>query len=215
MATVLRDRATGWPEHVICSTDPEALAAILLPHVNLAIWDRAPMPPVPDAETLAEIDDITLTAEAARALPTVAEAMADAGYPEAMIGPLASDIAAHAERLSELLDRDTVAIRLEIVETDACRRFHSDYVTARLILTYSGPGTQWLDNADAARLREGVAAEALNPRALAPGQIALFKGREWSATSAIVHRSPPIAGTGQRRLVLVIDPAPDAPVPHA
>lgn len=215
MATILRDGATGWPEHVVCSTGPEALAAILLPHVNLAIWDRAAMPAVPDAEMLAEIEDITLTVEAARALPTMTDAMVAAGYPEAFIAPLANDIAAHAERLAQLLDRDTLAIRLEVVETDACRRFHSDYVTARLILTYAGPGTQWLDNADAARLCEGVAAEALEPRALAPGQIALFKGREWSATGAIVHRSPPIAGTGQRRLVLVIDPAADAPVPHA
>ena len=38
---------------------------------------------------------------------------------------------------------------LEVVRTDSCRKFHADYVTARLITTYLGEGTQWLDEADA------------------------------------------------------------------
>jgi hypothetical protein len=43
-------------------------------------------------------------------------------------------------------------------------------------------------------------------RQLLAGEVALFKGRLLT-DSPIIHRSPPIAGTGQRRLVLVINPA--------
>jgi hypothetical protein len=43
-----------------------------------------------------------------------------------------------------------------------------------------------------------------------PGQVGLFKGRLAVAEPAVLHRSPPIAGTGQRRLLLVLDPCDGA-----
>ena len=48
------------------------------------------------------------------------------------------------------------------------------------------------------------------PRSLAPGAVGLFKGRILAGEQAIVHRSPPIAGTGEARLLLVIDSPPPA-----
>jgi hypothetical protein len=35
----------------------------------------------------------------------------------------------------------------------------------------------------------------------------MFKGHGWAPEAPIIHRSPPIAGTGQQRLVLVLNPA--------
>lgn len=214
MATALLNPELTWPEHAARSADPDALSAILMPGINLAIWERKVAPEVPDVKTLAEINDISLTAEADQVGAAMILALKEAGYPAEVIGPLTADIAAHANRLAQLLVCDTLAIRLEVIETDACRRFHADYVSARLILTYVGPGTQWLDNVAAIRLRNGAAVETLDVRNVSAGQIALFKGRKWSPDGAIVHRSPPIADTGQRRLVLVIDPVLDAQIPH-
>ena len=214
MATALLNPELTWPEHAARSADPDALSAILMPGISLAIWERKVAPEVPDVKTLAEINDISLTAEADQVGAAMILALKEAGYPAEVIGPLTADIAAHANRLAQLLVCDTLAIRLEVIETDACRRFHADYVSVRLILTYVGPGTQWLDNVAAIRLRNGAVVETLDVRNVSAGQIALFKGRKWSPDGAIVHRSPPIADTGQRRLVLVIDPAPDAQIPH-
>ena len=214
MATALLNPELTWPEHAARSADLDALSAILMPGINLAIWERKVAPEVPDVKTLAEINDISLTAEADQVGAAMILALKEAGYPAEVIGPLTADIAAHANRLAQLLVCDTLAIRLEVIETDACRRFHADYVSVRLILTYVGPGTQWLDNVAAIRLRNGAAVETLDVRNVLAGQIALFKGRKWSPDGAIVHRSPPIADTGQRRLVLVIDPALDAQIPH-
>jgi len=214
MATALLNPELTWPEHAARSADPDALSAILMPGINLAIWERKVAPKVPDVKTLAEINDISLTAEADQVGAAMILALKEAGYPAEVIGPLTADIAAHANRLAQLLVCETLAIRLEVIETDACRRFHADYVSVRLILTYVGPGTQWLDNVAAIRLRNGAAVETLDVRNVSAGQIALFKGRKWSPDGAIVHRSPPIADTGQRRLVLVIDPALDAQIPH-
>jgi hypothetical protein len=99
-----------------------------------------------------------------------------------------------------------VDLRLEIVTGDACHKFHADYVPLRLITSYSGPGSQWISNEDAAALAQGVSADQLEVRQILAGEVALFKGRLLT-DSPIIHRSPPIAGTGQRRLVLVINPA--------
>jgi hypothetical protein len=41
---------------------------------------------------------------------------------------------------------------------------------------------------------------------MAAGDVGLFKGRHWTEAPAI-HRSPPIAETGETRLLLVLDPA--------
>jgi hypothetical protein len=113
-----------------------------------------------------------------------------------------------AARLGELfcaaMDLAKLELRLEVVRTDSCRKFHADYVTARLITTYVGEGTDWLDENDAARVAAGETPRHINR--LAPFDIGLFKGKLATERPAI-HRSPPIAGTGAARLLLVLNPA--------
>lgn len=99
---------------------------------------------------------------------------------------------------------ETVRLRLEVVENDACRKFHADYVTVRTITTYVGPGTQWIE---AAKLSIGRMPEMSEIRQTETGDVTIFKGRLWQESPAILHRSPPIAGTGEQRLVLVVDTA--------
>ncbi len=86
-------------------------------------------------------------------------------------------------------------LRLEVVETDACRRFHADFVTYRLLTTYCGAATQWV------RSTQPETIETLRA-----GDVAIFNGRVLLEEPTILHRSPPIAGTGETRLLLVIDP---------
>lgn len=84
-------------------------------------------------------------------------------------------------------------------------RFHADYVRARTITTYVGQGTQWID---AARKIGDTPPDDDGIRRIETGAVAVFEGRLWLANPAVLHRSPPIAGSGERRLVLVIDPPP-------
>ena len=116
--------------------------------------------------------------------------------------PLVDDILANARRFAALLSVATVKVRLEQVTTDACRLLHSDYVDVRLIKTYAGPGTDYAPDPDTPAVLER----------LATGATGLFAGRDFPGDghTACLHRSPPINGTGIRRLVLVIDRAPAA-----
>lgn len=194
----------AWPGHARIAARGQALDAILADPVNLAVWQRSDAPVI-DVGGLDTVEDIAVVVPAG-AGAAISDALAAAGYDDALAVLLAHDIGELAGRFAALLRIERVAIRLEVVETDACRRFHADYVAVRLICTYTGPGTQWLANDDAAALAPGAEPPAATIRSIATGDVALFKGRDRSDTP-IVHRSPPIVGTGARRLVLVIDPA--------
>ena len=182
---------------VTVATTADGLAGIADPATALAIWQR-PLPPLLrdalaglDCDT---VDDIALDAVDAR-LDTVLRA---AGYPEAIVTPLAADIGLLLDRHAELTNSNRPALRLEVVETDACRRFHADYVTLRLLCTYIGPGTQWHRTATPDAIEQ-----------VPTGAVALFKGRLLLDPPLLLHRSPPIEATGGRRLMLVIDPGHD------
>jgi len=198
------------PSHVRIGDGIGDLCAIRSEGINLAIWQRGYPVASIDTDGLEAVDDLAVVRPVDRLAMILPADLQAAGYPVAIADLLGADMTMLARAFAKIVGAARVAIRLDVVETDACRRFHADYVTARLICTYIGPGTQWLDAADAAALGEGVAVGRLTICSLSTGDVGIFKGRTWSPDAPIVHRSPPIVATGERRLLLVIDPAPDA-----
>ncbi|MBI1383499.1 MAG: DUF1826 domain-containing protein [Rhizobiales bacterium] len=94
-------------------------------------------------------------------------------------------------------------VRCEAVLDDACRRFHVDVTRARLVTTYLGPGTQWVGSAEAPEAlwrQERYRGPICEMPRFAVG---LFSGSQLRE-EALVHRSPPIRGTGQFRLFFCI-----------
>jgi hypothetical protein len=188
------------------SDKPDVLAEIRDADCNLAIWERAPLAEFAPL-THGTPQDLRFTCDAA-ALPALLGAgLAQHGYggTPALHRALIADAALLAERFCAAMELATFELRLEVVRTDSCRKFHADYVTARLITTYVGEGTDWLDEADAARVAAGQQPERIHR--LAPFDVGLFKGKLASDHPAI-HRSPPISETeGGARLLLVLNPA--------
>lgn len=182
-------------------TEPQLLLAapetdwslVLGPSVPVLVVER--MPPVDQAAALAAVTG------------ALAGAWRFAGSPAAVFAALprlpvalAADIHDLARRFAALTGRSTARVRLEAVDGDSCRKFHADYTDLRLVTSYAGPGTD---------IRTTTAEEAPVHR-LRAGDIALFKGRLFPGEPPVLlHRSPPIEGTGERRVVLVLD-TPDA-----
>ncbi len=190
----------------VCITESvDGLDSIHAPDCAAVIWAR------PDCTTLTEwltalpSDRLPQTRQILRpdALPDVLHDIC-AGLPDA---PerflLVESIATLAESFAHVIRAPWLRLRLEVVTGNACRKFHVDNVTARLVCTYRGTGTQY-----------GLAERGAEPEVIhtvPTGQPILLRGMRWPTTppSLLKHRSPPVEGTGETRLLLVLDPILD------
>jgi len=195
---------------VVDGADPAILAGIREPGVAAAIWRRSRDPDFAawiDAlppERLPRLRTLTTPDHVARVVHAACDS---AGTPE---GPhrdrLASDAAALALILSQVAGQPLIEIRLEVVDTDKCRKFHVDQVRCRMLCAYRGAGTEY----GAAQPGGEGSPDAVSR--LATGQAMLLRGAHWPGPEfpGVLHRSPPVAGTGETRLLLVVDPVDDA-----
>jgi hypothetical protein len=199
------------PSHAVTGVSPAIFSAIHDPATNIVIWQRS-RPAGLESLKLDQICDIRFTSPIATLPDTVEREIAKAGF-RSRLAPhsLATDILTLANHFSAVMNISMVEIRLEHITTNACHKYHADWVTARLITTYFGQGTQWLSQNDALRHAEGAPLDALHHHSIKTGEVALFKGRLWSNDAPAIHRSPPIEGTGEERLMLVINPGRQSP----
>lgn len=130
----------------------------------------------------------------------LADVFARLGHdPSEELNWLASDIRRMGQVVSALTKTSWLRLRLDPVSNNACARFHIDFVTARLICTYRGPGTEFGESDGAAPPSE--------IETVPTGMPILLKGKLWpqSRPVSLQHRSPPIAGTGTTRLLMVLE----------
>ena len=128
------------------------------------------------------------------------------------INPLLSkDIRDLLKHYQELTGSDQFRLLLATINTNMCKKFHTDINTLRLLCTYNGPGTLWVaddNNAkDNGSSSGNLAIEEDRIHQVKTGSVALLKGAIYpdDDSTAIVHRSPTIEETGERRLLLRID----------
>jgi len=185
------------------------LAAISKPGTELVIWQRD-LPPcfrewldkidawnLPDLRVLIEPRDFRRALE-----PLLDECEMPSGN---MRDLLVEDVHQLVRGFADITGSELVDVRLERVSHDACWRFHRDNVEARLLTTYLGPATEWVQPAYADQaLQEQKQFEGPLER-FGLYDVAIFKGRAAGPSSGIVHRSPPIEGTGQTRLLLCLN----------
>lgn len=188
----VRDFGAGAQTKVVVSgNSADALDGIGLPDVALALWTRR-APVDINSVDLAMVDNVSFHASGSAPIAPLRKA----GYPMDVAAALADDIALLTVLQRRLTGVAAIKVRLDLIETDACRRFHADYVTLRMLCTYYGAGTQWCRTADAGTVHQ-----------LATGNVGVFKGRIAMEEPTILHRSPPLRVTGGQRLLLVLDPA--------
>jgi len=187
----------------------EGLAAIGNPGTELVIWRRAlpsrlqawleGMDPscLPDMRILVRSSDLRRAVE---------PHLDDCGMPPGdMRDLLLGDIDGLVSAFARITRSDPVEVRLRRVNHDACWKFHRDCVEARLLTTYFGPATEWIQPIHAEQaLREQKGFRGPVER-FHVHDVAIFKGNCAGPGSGIVHRSPPIVGTGRMRLLLCLD----------
>ena len=161
-----------------------------------------------DAVPAADLPDFVVDGAPAAVAPAIEREIAACGLgPPWLAAWLAASAAFQARLYGELAGTQRIRLRLETITDDACERFHTDNVGLRLLCTYRGPGTQWLDPKTVAHASPDRAISATAVRHLERGAVALIRGSRDPARPGLLHRSPPIAGTGIVRLLLVVDDA--------
>jgi len=192
---------------VFVAGDLEGLSSIHQAGQSAALWQRTPLQgfqrwinglpadKLPKTRVLLQPSDV----------PEVVSIACDtSGMPD---GPervlLIDDVSALALEFAEIMKTSVLRLRLDVVLSNMCSQFHRDATVARLICTYRGTGTQY-----------GVSEDGLEPSQILTvptGSPIILRGSDWADSHAplLLHRSPPIAGTGETRLLLVIDPIYD------
>lgn len=123
---------------------------------------------------------------------------------------LVNDMSFLGLMFAQLTGAQRLCLRLDVVEDDACRKFHVDNVLYRLVTTYRGPGTEWVPPHALATARQNSPISSDQIRQLDRGWVAIMRGSR-DATAGrpgVLHRSPPIEGKGIARLFLAINETP-------
>ncbi|WP_063465350.1 DUF1826 domain-containing protein [Ectothiorhodospira sp. BSL-9] len=127
---------------------------------------------------------------------------------------LAADIKVLAGYFQRVSGHTLLDISLDTISHQECPYFHVDNLDLRLVCTYLGTGTEYLDDTQVDRgwLGQGANEKVCGgstPHQAAPMDVLLMKGRTYPAPSerSQVHRSPAPSPEQPARLRLRIDGA--------
>ncbi|WP_060483820.1 DUF1826 domain-containing protein [Pseudomonas sp. NBRC 111123] len=188
---------------------PKVLTEIFQDGVNLAVWQRRLPAQVEDfaslavslGQSLADQRVLDVNEHEPPQLPGLLQEAADLQGYEGFVADVKWLVSAY----TCLLGARRVGLRLRVLQGAMCPRFHVDNVPLRLLTTYVGPGSEWLEEGVVERVGLHLAAAPVdNIRSLKPGEVAVLKGEKWLGNegAGLIHRSP---ASEQRRLLLSLD----------
>lgn len=190
-------------------TSPEGLKDIHESEVNIAIYERNTTAFSNEVNDLLEQDiEVKLSGDIDTIMKGIVEKINPNKY-----HLITQDIKSLIRLFQDVTNVKSVRLLFATVNTNMCRKFHTDINTLRMLCTYSGPGTLWLtdDNINRKALsvhrnEENIALQESEIRQVRTGDVCILKGAMYPGeANAVVHRSPTIEETGEKRLLLRID----------
>lgn len=196
-----------------CGRSDSVLQRIHEHAINIAEWERAS--PIPAAQLNPVRAALNGEVRATGCVTAIVEHLRDALLERGLAAnELVDDVARLLADFAHIALVKDLRLSLSTVNTNMCRRFHTDVNDLRLLCTYVGPGTLWLPNDavndNAIRGHDHHAPIERSPedvQQVGTGHVVILKGALYPGdpVSACVHRSPTIEETGQQRLLLRID----------
>lgn len=123
-----------------------------------------------------------------------------------------NDILVLIEEFKNISNASKFRIFLSTVDSNMCRKFHTDINDLRMICTYLGKGTLWLSEEGLDRdflinqnREKDFVPESKYIKNAQAGEVLILKGALYHNGEAVIHRSPAIEGLGEKRLLLRID----------
>lgn len=157
---------------------------------DIGVVDRASFPQPTEAIQQSPVTDFR-----ARIARTTAAGKVATGLRQLRLidAELQADIVRIALTFLEDFERRMANLRIEVVDTQACPKFHCDNVYVRLVTTYVGPATEYQFVGESAIQRAK------------PGSLVFLKGHQHPTHRDSVHHRSPAIPHGARRLCVVLD----------
>ncbi len=195
---------------------PQVLYQILDPCVQLGLWQRPTQTLITrelSSLKVPDLPDIRCTTSPDSFDDDVDSLLQEQGLDPMAFSNWRSDLRRLADIYFHLSNNRDVEMRLETTDEDGCTRFHVDNTQLRLLCTYQGPGTEWLsdEQVDHSAQTSGASNNDIirfgEPSSFAPFWVGILKGSSYPGNSGqgLVHRSPPIEGSGQIRVLFCLD----------
>jgi hypothetical protein len=205
--------------------DASVLDALAEPEVDTVVLRRSLDPSLASALDDAAQGDLS---QSSRVLdpshPSLRDAVASlvANAPRALRDALVEDVSLCLRMLSSAAGARRTLATFASVVGDECTKFHQDFVRARLLVTYAGPGTvivhraavdrHALDHppASVAAANARIVRDSRGVKSVERGDVVVLKGGAWPGIAhGAVHRSPRVARTQDRRIVLALTQVAD------
>ncbi len=194
----------------VVGTTPAILKDIHDSRVNIAIYDRNTGSLATEISSLLQRG---IEFKSSGDFDTILQKLTQAIEPDEF--PMViQDIKSLLNLFKEVTGAQGFRMLLATVDTNMCRKFHTDINDLRLLCTYSGKGTLWLteDNVNRRALHscgdnESIVIDESRIQHAKTGSVVILKGAIYpqEATKSVVHRSPTIEEDGEKRLLLRID----------
>lgn len=190
------------PKNAIISHKPVDLKNIHLEDKNIAIYER-------DIEALQdEISELILNEIKFQEIAGVEELISRLRKKFKKIhienSKLINDISKSLYLFQSITNSTSFRLLLKTITTDMCTKFHADVNTLRLLCTYAGPSTLWLQHA-VGNQNGTIKIDINNILEVGTGNIVILKGELYPNSTPVYHRSPAVEQNNETRLVLRID----------
>ena len=201
--------------YVHVGRDASVLRSVRDPACVLGLWQRKLAGSIADRLARLSFSDLPVFEASGHAHQVRVQAhvaIQHSGLAGTAVGRwLESDIAGLSCRYAAVTGMRALHVRLAAVDGDACRYFHVDRLSFRLLCTYRGAGTQWVapatqvEGGSAPDLTASLEAAPDKINAMQTGAVAILRGFEpRTGQNGLLHRSPPADGSAVARLVLTI-----------
>ena len=200
------------------SNSADVLADIYQDNINIANWQRNLSPALNTAAKHVLNLDYAFQFAASVSPENTFESLSKALGSKPETEALAADVSEIVDMFCCLFDLEQLGLRLATLDRAMCPKFHVDRVPCRLVATYHGVATEWLEHKFVDRSKLGMGSKgktdeesglyqrASDIQQLQAGDVSLLKGESWLGNEGggLVHRSPSV-DINAKRLLLTLD----------
>ena len=198
---------------------PEVLTRIYDDGINLAIWQKQADTDVEEyAQFLTGSDTLFSQFQGQLAADAAPDLLASSLPEHTNKQAFLDEVSLIVDMFCCLFEQKAAGVRIAVLNSAMCPKFHTDHVPCRLVTTFTGDATEWLENYDVNRNKMGRNSIGKSDKEagvyrrdnmiqkMSAGHIALLKGSGWQGNedNGAVHRSPaPV--NNEFRLVMTLD----------